>query len=105
MSSELVREIQTALRTGKVVLGYRRTLKELLNDRAKLVVIAKNAPAQISEELKHYAALAGVPVLVFEGSSWELGAACRKPFMVSALAVIDPGESAILQLARGERGQ
>ncbi|MEM0377379.1 MAG: 50S ribosomal protein L30e [Thermofilum sp.] len=102
MSAELARELQTALRTGKVVLGYRRTLKELVNDRAKLVVIAKNAPSHISEELKRYASLAKIPVLVFEGSSRELGSVCRKPFMVSALAVLDPGESTILQIAKGE---
>lgn len=102
MSSELARELQTAIRTGKVVLGYKRTLRELVSDRAKLIVIAKNAPLQITEELKHYASLAKIPVLVFEGSSRELGAVCRKPFMVSALAILDPGESAILQLAKGE---
>lgn len=102
MSAELARELQTALRTGKVVLGYRRTLRELVNDRAKLIVIAKNAPEHISEELKRYAALAKVPVLVFEGSSRELGSVCRKPFMVSSLAVLDPGESSLLQIAKGE---
>ncbi len=102
MSADVIRELQTAIRTGKVVLGYRRTLKELVNDRAKLVVVAKNAPSHIVEELKYYASLSQTPILVFEGSSRELGAACRKPFMVSALAVLDPGESNILHMIRGE---
>lgn len=102
MSAELARELQTALRTGKVVLGYRRTLRELVSDRAKLIVIAKNAPSYIAEELKHYASFAKIPVLIFEGSSRELGSVCRKPFMISALAVLDPGESSLLQLAKGE---
>uniref|UniRef100_A0A7C4BBY4 Large ribosomal subunit protein eL30 n=1 Tax=Thermofilum pendens TaxID=2269 RepID=A0A7C4BBY4_THEPE len=102
MSADVIRELQTAIRTGKVVLGYRRTLKELVNDRAKLVVVAKNAPSHIVEELKYYASLSQTLILVFEGSSRELGAACRKPFMVSALAVLDPGESNILHMIRGE---
>ncbi|MEM4444604.1 MAG: ribosomal L7Ae/L30e/S12e/Gadd45 family protein [Thermofilum sp.] len=51
---------------------------------------------------KRYASIAKIPVLVFEGSSRELGSVCRKPFMVSALAVLDPGESTILQMAKGE---
>ena len=101
MSADIIRELQTAIRTGKVVLGYRRTLRELVNDRAKLVVVAKNAPSHIIEELKYYASLSQTPILVFEGSSRELGAACRKPFTVSALAVLDPGESNILHMIRG----
>jgi large subunit ribosomal protein L30e len=101
MSADIVRELQTAIRTGKVVLGYRRTLRELVNDRAKLVVVAKNAPSHIIKELKYYASLSQTPILVFEGSSRELGAACRKPFMVSALAILDPGESNILHMVQG----
>jgi len=103
MSVDIVREIQTAIRTGKVVLGYRRTLRELVNDRAKLVIVAKNAPSNIVEELKYYASISRTPILVFEGSSRELGAACRKPFTVSALAVLDPGESNILRMIQGGR--
>ena len=39
-------------------------------------------------------------VYTFEGSSVQLGKACGKPFMVSALAVVNPGESDILSLKR-----
>jgi len=101
MSADLERELQTAIRTGKVVLGYRRTLRELVNDRAKLVLVAKNAPSHMIEELKYYASISQTPILVFEGSSRELGAACRKPFTVSALAVLDPGESNITRMVQG----
>ncbi|RLE95738.1 MAG: 50S ribosomal protein L30e, partial [Thermoprotei archaeon] len=36
---DVVREIQTALRTGKVVLGSKQTLKMVVTGRAKLVII------------------------------------------------------------------
>ncbi|HIH03297.1 MAG TPA: 50S ribosomal protein L30e, partial [Methanoregulaceae archaeon] len=35
-----------------------------------------------------------------DGSSVQLGKACGKPHMVSALAVVDPGESDITSLKR-----
>ncbi len=100
-SADFVRELQTALKTGKATLGYRSTLKAIIGGRAKLVILARNAPATISEEIKYYASLAQIPVYVFNGSSRELGAACNKPFLVSSIAIIDPGESNILLYAQG----
>ncbi|PLJ76939.1 50S ribosomal protein L30e [Infirmifilum sp. SLHALR2] len=100
-SADFIRELQTVLKTGKATLGYRSTLKAIVNGKAKLVILAKNAPSHIAEELKYYASLAQIPVYVFSGSSRELGAACNKPFLVSSIAVIDPGESSILLLAQG----
>ena len=93
---DLSRELQVAMSTGKVVLGSRETIKAILHGEAKLVIVAANAPTKIKNDIEYYAKLANVPVFTFPGSSWDLGAACRKPFKVSALAIIDPGESNIL---------
>jgi len=41
-----------------------------------------------------------IPVYVYEGSSVQLGKACGMPYVVSALAVVEPGESDILNVAR-----
>ncbi|AKG38013.1 50S ribosomal protein L30 [Infirmifilum uzonense] len=100
-SSDLIRELQTVLKTGKAFLGYRRTIKAIINAQAKLVILARNAPSHISEEIKYYASLSQIPVYVFNGSSRELGAACNKPYLVSAIAILDPGESNILMLTQG----
>lgn len=102
MSANVIREIQTALRTGKVVIGYKQTRKKLANGEAKMVILAKNAPTDIVEEILYYSKLADVPVYIFEGTSRELGAACNKPFFVSAMAIIHPGESSILDIVKGE---
>lgn len=102
MSANVIREIQTALRTGKVVIGYKQTRKALVNGEAKMVIVAKNAPSDIMEEIIYYSKLVGVPVYVFEGTSRDLGATCNKPFFVSALAIIHPGESSILDIVKGE---
>ncbi len=34
----------------------------------------------------------------YKGSSWELGLACAKPYMISVMGVIDPGDSDLLSL-------
>ncbi len=98
---DLVREIQTAVRTGKVVMGYRESLKAIANGRAKLVLIASNAPSEVRRDVARYCKISETPLLEFPGTSWDLGAACGKPFMVSVLAIVDPGESGILELAKG----
>ncbi|NPA70267.1 MAG: 50S ribosomal protein L30e [Crenarchaeota archaeon] len=98
---DLARELKVAINTGKVVLGSRQTIKAILRGEAKAVVVAANIPNWIKDDVEYYAKLAQIPVIVYPGSSWELGAACGKPFKVSTLAIIDPGESAILELARG----
>lgn len=86
------RALKVAVDTGKVVLGARRSKRVAKERKARLVVVASNCP---DAELR---GLAGVKVHVFHGTNAELGAACGVPFSVSALAVLDPGESNILSL-------
>ena len=99
---DFVRELQTSLKSGKVLLGYREVIKALLDGKPKMVIVAANAPRDIRGDIEHYSKIAGIPVYVFPGTSWDLGAICNKPFMISSIAVIDPGESNILDLVKGE---
>ncbi len=91
-------ELRIAIRTGKVVLGSNITIKLTKLGKAKLVVIASNAPPHIKKDIKYYAKLSNIPVYEYEGTNLELGAICGKPFSVASLAIIDPGESNILLL-------
>jgi large subunit ribosomal protein L30e len=43
--------------------------------------------------------LSGVPLIVYEGTSLELGAVCGKPFTVSAMTIREAGDSDILKAA------
>ncbi|WP_054841737.1 50S ribosomal protein L30e [Vulcanisaeta distributa] len=101
---DISRELQVALNTGKVTLGYRESLKAVIDGSAKLVILASNAPAEVMNTIQYYAKISNVPVYVFQGSSWDLGAAVRKPFKISTIAIIDPGESNILALAAQRTG-
>ncbi len=96
--SSLEQELRTAVRTGKVLLGSKSTIKHLKLGKAKLVVIAKNADPNVKEDIRYYAKLSGIPVVEYDGTSIELGTLLGKPFPVQALAVLDAGESRILEL-------
>lgn len=94
------REIRLAVDTGKVTIGHRETLRAVKNKEVKLVVVANNCPKELKEDLVYYARVMDVPFFEFEGTSLELGSVCGKPYVISMLGIIDPGESNILELER-----
>ncbi|MCX6681931.1 MAG: 50S ribosomal protein L30e [Methanoregula sp.] len=89
--------LRRAIKTGTVILGQHNTQKSIQEGKVQIVVIAQNCPEKFRTQLKSYQNLF---IHTFEGSSVALGKACGKPFMVSTLAVVDPGESDILSLKR-----
>lgn len=89
--------LRRAIKTGEALLGQNMTSQCIENGKAKMVVVAENCPENYREMLK---SKENVFIYTFEGSSVQLGKACGKPFMVSALAIINPGESDILSLKR-----
>ena len=88
---DVARALKTAATTGDVRFGLAETRKSVKKGEAKMVVIANNCtekdlvPPQSSAK-----------VLMYRGTNVELGSACGKPFPISALAIINPGESNIL---------
>jgi large subunit ribosomal protein L30e len=89
--------LRRAIKTGNVLLGQHATEDCINEGKAQLVVVARNCPDRFQQFL---AGKQDVPVHVFAGSGVQLGMACGKPFMVSALAIVEPGESDILSLKR-----
>jgi large subunit ribosomal protein L30e len=87
---DVVRALKTAATTGDVRFGLAETKKSVKKGEAKLVVVSSNCPDKsvVSGSLPR--------VLVFNGTNVELGSACGKPFPISALAILSPGESNIL---------
>ncbi|CAP23360.1 Protein CBR-RPL-30 [Caenorhabditis briggsae] len=81
---------------GQYVLGYKQTLKSLLNGKAKLVIIANNTPPLRKSEIEYYAMLAKTGVHHYNGNNIELGTACGRLFRVCTLAVTDAGDSDII---------
>ncbi|KAH7390599.1 60S ribosomal protein L30 [Pyrenochaeta sp. MPI-SDFR-AT-0127] len=72
------------MKSGKVTLGYKSTLKSLRTGKAKL------------SELEYYAMLSKTSVHHFSGNNIELGTACGKLFRCSTMSILDAGDSDIL---------
>lgn len=92
---DLAHALKVALQTGTVKVGVTETLESAEQHKAKLLIVAKSCP---DAKLREARRIDRIPVYHYDGTAVELGAACGKPFPISALAVLDPGSSAILSL-------
>ena len=95
---DINRAIATTVKTGKVLFGAENTIKTAKAGKAKLIVVAANCPQDIRKDIEYYCRLSNIPIIIYNGTSVDLGVACGKPFMVSALTIRDPGDSEILKL-------
>ena len=93
----LNQQIASAVSTGKCKIGAKSSIDALRTGEAKLVVVAANCPRNERDDIERYAQFGGIKIQPFEGTSWDLGETVGKPFMVSAIAVIEPGDSKILK--------
>jgi len=92
-------EIKQVLKTGKYILGYRKSIRAIKTGKARAVVIASKIPKWMEDDVIYYAKLGDIPVIKFKGTSYELGMVCGKPFPVAVMAILDPGTSRITELA------
>lgn len=100
---DVAKELKVAMQTGKVAVGSKQAMKLAGMGKAKLIIVASNAPQEIKEKISNLAKVSKIPMYIYPGSSWDLGAICGKPFVVAAVSVIDEGDSEILKLV-GEGG-
>jgi len=96
---DINKAIATTVKTGRVLFGANNAVRSAKLGRAKLILVASNCPRNIMDDITHYADLSGVPVVIYKGSSIDLGMVCGKPFMISALTIREPGDSDILKLS------
>lgn len=79
--------IQEAVKSKKIIIGCRKTVRFIKLNSPKLIVVARNIPEKMREEMEHNTKVSGVKVEVFNGTSKELGVICGKQFPISALAI------------------
>lgn len=91
------RGIRVAVDTGDVTLGSEKSIQSLKLGKGQLVIVAKNSPKEIIEDVEYYANLSEIPYYIYDGSSVVLGSVCGKPFTVATLIINDPGDSTILE--------
>jgi large subunit ribosomal protein L30e len=95
---DLAHALKVALQTGQVRIGVTEVLASAKEKKAKLLIVSKTCPSKSLTDEKKFDK---IPIYHFDGTAVDLGAACGKPFPISALAVLDPGSSAILSLESG----
>ena len=94
---DLARQLKQGINSGDIVFGQRQTTSECSKGNAKMVLIAANCPDSFVDEIRN--SFPSVPVHQVTLVNRQLGAACGKPFPVSSLCIVDPGQSDLLQLA------
>ncbi|MDE1861093.1 MAG: 50S ribosomal protein L30e [Candidatus Micrarchaeota archaeon] len=94
--SDLNNDVRLAVDTGKVNLGYREVLRAIHDNKAKTVVLAAKGKKDIINDINHLCRIAGIRTIMFGGNSVELGAICGKPYSINSLAILDPGNSNVL---------
>jgi large subunit ribosomal protein L30e len=94
---DMNKAIATTVKTGKVMLGANNAVKNAKLGRGKMIILASNCPQNVVDDITYYAKLSGVPLVIYKGSSIDLGMVCGKPFIVSAMTVREPGDSDILK--------
>ena len=98
MDVDANREIRRAVDTGKVAFGYRECQKKILAGVGEMVIVSKNMPKNEKETLKQIVAVEGKKFYEYSETGLVLGSVCGKPFVVSAMLILDAGKSKVLEI-------
>ncbi len=87
--------IKVAYKTGKVVYGADQVLRQLRQDPFKMLILSNNCPAELESQLEYLNTLMKESIFIhkYKGSSWDLGLAMGKPYMISVIGINDFGDS------------
>ncbi len=92
---DLAHALKVALETGTVRIGLAETVAAADAEKARLLIVSKSCPdASLTGAKRRHR----IPIYHYDGTAVELGQACGRPHPISALAIVDPGQSAILSL-------
>ena len=87
--------LRTVIKTGKYVMGTKEVTKSI---KGSSVVIAASTPQQYLEQIHRVCTSADVSLIIYPGSSVELGRICGKPFRISSIVVKSLGEASLEEL-------
>ena len=93
--------LKVVYKTGKILYGKNQVLKNLRRENLfKMLIVSNNCPTELINELNHYNSLLNNQIFIYKykGSSWDLGLACAKPYMISIIGIIDFGDSDLISL-------
>ena len=92
--------IKVAYKTGKLIYGQSQVLRQVRRDPFKMVIISNNCPDELETQLRYYNSLMNNRIFIhkYQGSSWDLGLAIGKPYMISVIGINDFGDSDLMSL-------
>ena len=92
--------IKVAYKTGKMIYGKSQVLRQLRQKPFKMLITASNCPMELQNQLNHINNLTEQKSYIYQykGSSWDLGLAVGKPYMISVIGIHDFGDSDLLTL-------
>ena len=90
--------LKDVTKKGTIIIGKKQTKAAIQKGIAKLVIMANNCP--YAEAITTLVTQNKVPIYYYNSTGVELGYTCGKSFPVSSFAVLDEGESNILQLVK-----
>ena len=90
--------LKNVVKKGNVKIGRKETISAISNGSAKLIVLSDNCTYineidKLSKEKK-------IPIYNFNSNGIDLGHTCGKNYVVSSFAVIDEGDTNILQIIK-----
>ena len=94
---DLERQLKQGISTGNLLFGQRQTKSACAKGDARMVLVAANCPKEYISDIKENHP--DVTLHQVNLVNRQLGAACAKPFPVSAVCVLDPGQSELLSLS------
>ena len=89
-------KLALVMKSGKVALGYKSTLKQLRSGKAKAILVASNCPPLRRSEIEYFAMLTKTTLHHYQCNNKALGVACGKFFTVSVMSVTESGDSDLL---------
>ena len=93
---DLARQLKQGMSTGNVLFGQRQTISACNKGDARLVLVAANCPEDYISTLT--TSHPDIPIHQVTMVNRQLGAACARPFSISALCIIDPGQCELMSL-------
>jgi large subunit ribosomal protein L30e len=90
--------LKDVAKKGTIIIGQKQTKVAIQKGQAKLVVMANNCP--YAETITALATENKVPLYNYTSTGVDLGYTCGKSYAVSSFAVLNEGESNILQLVK-----
>lgn len=92
-------QLPLAMRTGKFAAGFKKTLLNIIKNKAQCVIVAANMPEDMRRLLEYYCVLSNnIPMKFYEGSNNELSVLAGLKFRTSVITILDQGEADLVEV-------